>query len=545
MSGYQPKRGLILARISDARDGDEQGVNRQEKDGRLLADRLGWTIGPGETHLIVENDTSAFHRRKVCRSCLYPDRLCGCPPLPNGAKRDTVLRTWRPGFRRALEMLRTGQADGLIALDLDRACRDPRDLEDLIDVVEFRRIPVESVTGSLRLANDADITMARVMVSVANKSSRDTGRRVASKRKQKAEAGEYGGGRRAYGWGVPKLDRVTGEPLVNEAGRPVLDMRKLVEAEAAEVRRWADQVLGGVSLRVITADLRARGVPTVTGSEWTTGNLRDILIKPRNAGLAVYQVRQAAQPYKDRGEPVPYDAGVIGTGDWEPILLEETWRAVAVLLSDPSRSTGAVNTPKWLGSMLYKCGVCAEQGTEQTIKITCGGANSGHSSGYGCRGPVDHLRRAAVQVDEYVTDVVIARLSKADAAGLITPHPVAPDRAELGQERNTLQQRKANILALVADGTFTPAEAREQVKPISERLTVIDAALAVTLARSPLDELPLGTDRVREVWERLPLGTRRAVVRLLIDVTLVKTGRGRRPGGSYFDPASVEITWRQ
>ena len=73
---------------------------------------------------------SAFKRRRI--------------PLPDGR---TELRTVRPGFRRALAMLADGQADGLIALDLDRAMRDPRDLEDLIDLVEQSspRIPVEPV----------------------------------------------------------------------------------------------------------------------------------------------------------------------------------------------------------------------------------------------------------------------------------------------------------------------------------------------------------------------------------------------------------------
>ena len=99
-------------------------------------------------------------------------------------------------------MLADGRADGLIAIDLDRACRDPRDLEDLIDVVESRspRVPVESVTGSLRLANDGDITMARVMVAVANKASRDTGRRVASSHMHRATGGQFRGGPRPFGF---------------------------------------------------------------------------------------------------------------------------------------------------------------------------------------------------------------------------------------------------------------------------------------------------------------------------------------------------------
>src|ERR1019366_2600484 len=145
-----------------ARDDDTKGVDAQGADCDVTGTRAGWTFGPAATHHVTENDTSAFKRKMIT--------------LPDGRRE---LRTVRPGFRQALAMLADGRADGLMAYDLDRAVRDPRDLEDLIDVVEgaVPRIPVESVTGSLRLANDSDITMARVMVAVANKASRDTARR--------------------------------------------------------------------------------------------------------------------------------------------------------------------------------------------------------------------------------------------------------------------------------------------------------------------------------------------------------------------------------
>jgi hypothetical protein len=67
----------------------------------------------------------------------------------------------------------------------------------------------------------------------------------------------------------------------------------------------------------------------------------------------------------------------------------------------------------------------------------------------------------------------------------------------------------------------------------------------VTLERSPLDEIPLGTDRVRAVWAQLPLGSKRAILRLLMDVTLLKGRPGRGPDGSYFDGSTVQIDWRQ
>src|SRR5690348_2947507 len=104
----KPIRAAILVRISDDRAGDAAGVGRQEKDARALAKRLGWRVG----EVFVENDTSAFKRRTVT--------------LPDGS---TALRVHRPEFRRLLELMHLGQVDGLIAYDLDRVARDPRDLE--------------------------------------------------------------------------------------------------------------------------------------------------------------------------------------------------------------------------------------------------------------------------------------------------------------------------------------------------------------------------------------------------------------------------------
>ena len=249
-----PRRTLLLARISSARNGDERGVTDQLADMRVLARRLRWQPGPQASHEVVENDTSAFRRRVI--------------ELPDGS---TGLRTVRPEFRRALAMLQSGEADGLLAYDLDRLARDPRDLEDLIDVVEAhpQRVPVESVTGSLRLANDADVSMARIMVSIANKSSRDTARRVSRARLRQAQAGSFGGGSRRYGY-TP-------------------DGMGLVPREAAVIRRCADALLAGASLRSVTRDLRQEGIPSVSGAAWSPESLRSVLLKPSVAGIAVHR----------------------------------------------------------------------------------------------------------------------------------------------------------------------------------------------------------------------------------------------------------------
>lgn len=536
MNDYKPGRAILLARISDARNGEDQGVQGQLQVLREEATRRGWTVGPDKTHVITENDVSGFKRHAMCPSCLELVRDCRCPPLPNGSKRRTVQRTWRPAFRKALLMLESGEADGLLVFDLDRLARDVLDLDDLITVVKQLDgdVAVDSYTGSLReLHTSAGRQTARILMDVAVKSSEDTQRRVADRRRQQAAGGWYGGGaRRPYGYRPdPKAAKYRKTLLV-------------VPAEAAELRSWADQLLAGVSLRTLAADLRARKVPSVTGATWDTQTIRDALLKPTVAGLAVHDVRGAARKLRKRGEPVPFDAGVVGKAQWPAILDESTWRAVASKLTDPSRrSSTRGNTPRWLGSLIYRCGRCAEAGVVETVSISAGDA--AHNPAYKCRGPRGHLRRAAHPVDAYVEEVVIARLAQPDAVGLIRTADDSVDRDALSRERNTLRERRARILRLVADGTFTEAEARAQSRKLNERLTEIDAKLNTIAERGPLDELPLGTAEVAEVWARLPLGSKRAILRTLMTVTLERGKPGRYSTGAYFDGSSVIIEWRQ
>ena len=94
VTAQAPRAAVLLTCTSDARNGDNAGVTDQQADLRERASQLGWGIG----EVIVENDTSAFKRRTEI--------------LPG---RTQAQRVVRPGFRRALELLQSGQADGLLA----------------------------------------------------------------------------------------------------------------------------------------------------------------------------------------------------------------------------------------------------------------------------------------------------------------------------------------------------------------------------------------------------------------------------------------------
>jgi DNA invertase Pin-like site-specific DNA recombinase len=497
-----PQHAIRLTRISDARDEDTKGVDAQGDDCDKRADAIGWRFGPAATHHIVENDTSAFKRKMIT--------------LPDGRRE---LRTVRPGFRQALAMLADGRADGLMAYDLDRAFRDPRDLEDTIDVIEASkpRIPVESVTGSLRLANDADVTMARVMVAVANKASRDTARRVSRARQRQAEEGQWGGGKRPFGF---EPDGVT-----------------IRAGEAAEIRRAADAILAGVSLRQVTASLRKRNVPTVTGAAWSTVTVRDMLLRPRNAALMVHRPNGGRGPRAGR---LYTDADIAGKAPWDEIIPEASWQAVRAILTDPSRRLGPGNTPRWLGSRIYQCGTCGDG----TTLIVSGSTSNGHRYfRYTCR-EFGHLARAAVPCDEYIEVNVTDRLGLPDAADLLIP-PEGGDKtaAELRREVTALRELLNEQARLHARGVIDGQQLAAGSEELRSRLSAAEGKLSALEATSPLAGIA-GRPDAAEIWRGLDLGRKRAILRAAVTVTLFPVPAGRRHG-RHFDHDSVDIDWKQ
>ncbi|WP_329276943.1 recombinase family protein [Streptomyces sp. NBC_01451] len=464
-----------------------KGIGRQEEDGRALAERLGWKIA----RVIPEDDTSAFKRRKI--------------KLPDGT---TALRTVRPGFRAALDSLASGEYDGLIADDLDRVARDPRDLEDLIDVVESRRprIPVESVTGSLRLANDADITVARIMCAVANKSSRDTARRVTRKHEELAAEGRPpGGGYRGYGFTA-----VGHEP---------------VEEEAAIIREIADRVLGewdgwthdqrskidtemGESLNSIADGLERRKVPTVTGAPWSDRSVRSVVTKPSVAGL---------REYRDE---------IVGKAVWDPIISEEKWEQVCARLASRARSVD-LTLQRWLTGVL-RCSRCHHM---------LMGWNGNGGRRYWCATPHGGCGKIAVKAafaEDEVERQVLELLGKPrvleQLRTVADTEATDETRAELAEDEAQLKQ----MAGMYARREITFPEYKEARGIIEQRIKESRALLTSRVPRV-LRRLLLGD--VAQGWEHLaPVDRREVVLALVPGYDVLPHDRSK---GNKFDPARL------
>jgi site-specific DNA recombinase len=479
----KPRNAALLVRISDDRAGDSAGVGRQETDARTLAERLGWTVG----EVFVENDTSAFKRRMVT--------------LPDGT---TAMRVVRPEFRRLLDAISLGQFDALIAYHLDRVARDPRDLEDLIDVVERTKIPVETVTGSLRMASDADITMARIGVAIANQSSRDASRRIKRKHEELAERGTYaGGGARRYGY----------EP----------DGMTVRESEA-DVLRWAAaRVLEGRTVASIARDLDKQGVRPVRAARWSTKTLHDQLRSPRVAGLRVH-----------RGE-------VVGHAAWPAILDRDTWDAVVAALHARSTTRTRPQLKRWLNGLLF-CGLC-------DYPLSGNSSINGDKYRYWCNTHrADGCGKIAIDgagVEDEIASQVLTYLERPDvAAGLrnaSSQQGAERARADLEADEDQLRE----LSRMWAEKRITLPEFAAAREVIQAR---IEGARAASLAQLPPNVRTVFTARDHAAaWAKLDAITRREVARALLDLGGYKgwtVAPADRTAPRRFDPSRLALAAR-
>ncbi|MET8481311.1 recombinase family protein [Streptomyces clavifer] len=484
-----PSRAVIYVRISQDRTGAHLGVDRQREDCEALAEARGWEV----VEVYIDNDLSAYS---------------GKP---------------RKDYRRMLADLELGAATIVIAWHTDRLHRSPTELEEYIDLSQRRGVDTHTCqAGELDLSTSSGRMTARIHGAVARHESEHKAERVARARLQKAKAGKFGGGLRPFGWGVPTGDtrKKTVKGTDQEIDVPVLDMNKLVPKEAAALDAGTDQILAGGSVRGWVRWLADKGLTSSTGKPIDHQAARDLLLRPRNAGIAVYQ-----------GEE-------IGRGLWEPAIDEPRFRAVVAILTNPSRVTTLGPAPKWFGSLIYECG---HRGCGKPVKCTRTGG--GNYPSYRC---VDQHGggRKAETLDRYIVNLIVERLSQDDAGELLAPVADGVDVAALQVESEQIRRRLTDLAGMFGAGQVDMAQFTEGSDVARAQLEGITAQLARAAVKDPLVGL-VGAPDVRKAWDALGLDRRRTVLRSLLQVTLRRPRPGRMPDGGYFDYEAIEVTWKR
>jgi site-specific DNA recombinase len=232
-----PDTVALYLRISQDRSGERLGVERQEKDCRDLARRLGFEV----SGVYIDNDISATNGKV------------------------------RPEFERML----SDKPDAIIAWHQDRLLRLTSDLERVIAL----DVPVHTVTaGTLDLSTPAGRAVARTVAAWSQYEGEQKATRQRAANVQRAERGHWQFSRRPYGY-----ERANG-------------VITIVEAEADVVREGYRRYIAGESLYAIAADWNARGIPThdTNAAEgertaWSMTRVRALLRNEHYAGIVTYR----------------------------------------------------------------------------------------------------------------------------------------------------------------------------------------------------------------------------------------------------------------
>jgi DNA invertase Pin-like site-specific DNA recombinase len=398
----------------------------------------------------------------------------------------------RPGFERLLEAVEDGSAKAVIAWALDRLTRNRRDTVRLIESCQKHGVTIALVRGSdMDMTTPAGRMTADILAAVARSEIEQKSDRQKRAHLQAAEQGRRVTGRRPFGYTADGMD--------------------FREPEGQAVRDAYQWLLDGVSLGQIAHRWNDAGLYTPQGSHlWSGATVGTCLRKPRNTGLRAHNDE------------------IVGEAIWPALVDRETFHAALAIMKDPNRLSMRGDQRLLTGVAL--CGVCGGP-----VHV---GGNKGYPV-YRCATTTGHFSRKAEPIDQYVADVMIARLSKPDASDLFTPPENGPNKSELIREADRIRRKLDGLAALYEEGTLTAKGVRQSSDRLKAQLADVEAKLAEVYGIPKAVRTIVKAADVKAAWGALEIPDQREVIRALAAIYIDPPGRG----AVKFNPETVRIEW--
>jgi site-specific DNA recombinase len=453
------------ARISKDDTLEGRGVARQSDDIATVCARNGWTL----LDVLADNDVSASR----------------------------YSRKPRPAYARLLELIASETVDRAVVYDVDRLLRQPRQLEDLIDICEKRNgaFELHNINGELDLSTASGRFVARVLVSKAAMESDDMSRRLRRSFDQKAVEGRPHGAR-AFGY---------------EANGMVI-----IPAEAELIRNAAQAVLAGASLNSIARRWNDAGVePPQRATVWSPPSVKAVLTGRRQAGLRVH-----------RGE-------VIGPAAWPAIVDRETHdRLVARLNRSPRRR--AARRTAFTGLITGQNGVPLDRDVIEGRPTYRGHKRPGREA--------DQVSIAAEPLEKLILQMMFEAIDAGRLADFAAGQEAYPTAIP------NLRQLEDDLRAIAEDfgeGLITRGEWLAARRPLERRLEIAQA----TLGAHTTPTVEVAAD-LRERWDDLEVDHQREILRMIFKGVVIHPATrrgGPQPmvaGIGRIDVDRVALDWR-
>jgi site-specific DNA recombinase len=419
----------------------------------------------------------------------------------------------RPGYQTLLTAIRTNRATAALITEMPRLYRRLDELLDLIKLAEQTKLKhiITMDEAGYDLSTGQGIHNAVSAVNNAMLESRRTSDRMKRKIRAKARDGAGHGGRRPYGY--------------------ELGWMALREDEAEVIRWMVKRVIAGETINGVVKQLNQQGITTATGKMWHHTLVRQILTRPRIAGIRSHNgsTYRGAFP------------AIITVGEWELLQL-----ALAKLRR--AHTGGVQQGRRYLLTGLVYCGNCGQP--------MMGGAHHGSREvrskpRYRCENRLGvnpprcgKVIRLAEPVDLLVTEAVLYALDRMDLSQLLRRDAKQGTKALLEQYQR-LQRRKCDLVDDYASGLLTRAELAQAKVTMEGQIEQVQAQLAQFQPQRAFELIPAG-QTVKEAWEKGSLSWRRTILSLLIDRVVIKptTSYYSFYHGYRFSPESVEILWK-
>lgn len=442
----------VYVRISRDRDGLAAGVQRQEADCRALAASRGWKV----YDVYSDDDTSATDRRRV-----------------------------RKAYRRLITDLEAGRVQAVVAYSSSRLYRRARDLEDLISLIEQRRVEIATVvSGAIDLSTADGRMQARILASIdQGEAERIAERSMRAKADMKAEGRWLGGGSTAYAY----------ERVVGEGGRV---KHRLRQPEADILREMAHRAIAGESLTSLVRELNRRGLPASRGGRWQPSNLRVVLTSSFHAGM-----------FPD-GTP----------GKWPAVFTADQHLLLRALLPTGRGRGERVSRRYVLSGLAY----CSE----------CGRKLLGSDGAYRCmvrNGGCGRVRIVMWRTDEVVQKALME---------LPEPEPEPsppPDDESLLTELEAVRARRLEAQQAFAAGRITAVDYQGAAQALNRHQGEVEARIRET-AEVRIDFSKLTEAVTAEEWNEF---AEEVIERVVVTPAL---RRGRKAVEDV--PGRIEIHWK-
>jgi DNA invertase Pin-like site-specific DNA recombinase len=426
----------------------------------------------------------------------------------------------RPAFDRMCDDIRNGVINRVVVWHQDRLTRVPAEIEQILDLFDKYDVKLANVAGPIDLSTPSGRFMFRQFGIMS--------RYEMEQKSARQRAANAARAKRGKGWVVMRSFGYDGDKLVTD------------EAEAL-AKAYRD-LLSGASLMSIAAQWNKAGLLTVKrknsgGNEWSGGSVRQVLLRPRNAGLMARHTRGASAASTVAGTVVTDEHGqpvTIKDASGKPvraIVSVEEWQSVCRLLADPKRHTGKTPGRKNLLTGIAVCGVCGGKLGSGTRTTNTPGQRK---RVYQCKNHAcGKILRDMVSVDSVVVDVITTVLARPDAVAALSAQTV--DTKAIRDQINLLQTQIAAANAEYDEGIIDGRRLQGRLERVNEKLGPLQDKLLDVHMSTDVKALA-GKADARKRFDALPLDRQRGVIDTLATVTIHPTKRGGR-----FDPESVTV----